>query len=72
MEGLAITVDPDVVFNPADGDHSYELAPLPVNVAELPEHIETLGEAVTVGNGLTVTVTVAVLVYPFASVPVTV
>jgi hypothetical protein len=48
-------------------------APDAVNVAEEPLQI-TDGEAVaaTTGEGLTVTVAVAVLVQPFMSVPVTV
>jgi len=37
-----------------------------------PEHIDDDGVTVTVGNGLTVIVTVAVLVHPLPLVPVTV
>lgn len=49
------------------------LAPLPVSVTELPVQIDVLDAvAVTVGDGLTVMVRVAVRVQPFAPVPVTV
>jgi hypothetical protein len=48
-------------------------APLAVSVVLLPVHIEGAeGLIVTTGKGLTVTVTVAVLVQPAALVPVTV
>ncbi len=49
------------------------LAPLEVSVVDPPVHIEVLvAVAVTIGNGLTVIVTVAVFVHPAAVVPVTV
>ena len=49
------------------------LAPLAVSVEDAPMQM-AVGDAVavTVGNGLTVTVTVAVLTHPAADVPVTV
>lgn len=45
---------------------------MPVSVAVPPTQIAPLEEAVTVGGGPTVTVTVCVLVHPCALVPVTV
>jgi hypothetical protein len=52
-------------------DQVYVLAPDAVMVADVPIHIP--GElTATVGNGLTVTLATAVLVQPFAAVPVTV
>ncbi len=49
------------------------LAPAAVNVELAPLHIAAgEADAVTVGNGFTVTVTVAVPVQPAADVPVTV
>jgi hypothetical protein len=51
----------------------YVLAPLAVNVDDSPLFIVAgFAEAVTVGNGFTVTVTVAVPVHPAVLVPVTV
>ncbi len=53
--------------------HVYEVAPPPVSVTLLPAQTALAVEfAVTVGNGLTVTVTFAVLVQPAPLVPVTV
>jgi len=40
------------------GDHEYVVAPLAVNVVELPEHMVGGADKVTVGVGLTVTTTV--------------
>ena len=49
------------------------LAPLAVNSELAPEHIAAgLADADTVGNGFTVTLTVAVPVHPAVLVPVTV
>lgn len=51
----------------------YVLAPEPVRVELCPRHKdEGAADAVTVGNGFTVTVTEAVPVHPAALVPVTV
>lgn len=50
----------------------YVAAPAPVSVAVLPTQIGPLEDAVTVGGGPTVTVTVCVEVHPLALVPVTV
>ena len=40
--------------------------------AEPPGQIEVLVPALTIGNGLTVTTTLSVLIQPWASVPVTI
>ena len=58
---------------PNPPDQLYVLAPLAVNTELSPLHIAAgLADAVTVGNGFTVTVTVAVPVHPAVLVPVTV
>ena len=55
------------------GIQLYVLAPEPVSVTLLPAQIVVVDEvAVTVGEVFTVMVRVAVLVHPFAAVPVTV
>jgi hypothetical protein len=68
---LGVTVLLAPVPNPPD--QLYVLAPLAVNTDVAPLHID-VGEAdaVTVGNGFTVTLTVVVPVQPAALVPVTV
>ncbi len=54
-------------------DQLYVLAPLAVNTEVSPLHIDVgKAEAVTVGNGFTVTLTVVVPVHPAALLPVTV
>ena len=60
MAGLAVTVAPVVADKPVAGDHEYVDAPLAVNVTLLPAQIApgTAGLTVTLGNALTVTVTV--------------
>ena len=70
--GLAVTVAPVVEDKPVEGLQLYVEAPLAVSDVLEPLQIVTEGETVTVGLGFTVTLTVAVLVHPFASVPVTV
>jgi len=68
---LSVTVLLAPVPNPPD--QLYVLAPLAVNSELAPEHIAAgLADADTVGNGFTVTVTVAVPVHPAVLVPVTV
>ena len=58
---------------PKPPDQLYVFAPLAVNTDVCPLHIDgELAEADTVGNGFTVTLTVAVFVHPFRLVPVTV
>jgi hypothetical protein len=55
------------------GFQLYVAAPPPVSVSELPLQIVVVEDvAVTVGEGFTVIVLVAVPVHPFAAVPVTV
>jgi hypothetical protein len=67
--GDTVTLEP----LPAPFDQLYVLAPLAVSVEDCPEFIvDGIAEAVTVGNGFTVTLTVAVPVHPAALVPVTV
>ena len=52
--------------------HKYVLAPLDVNVVGVPEHIGFCeATTLTVGLGLISTVTLAVPVHPFTSVPET-
>ena len=73
--GVAVTGVPVVVFKPAAGDQTYVLAPLAVKLMEPP--LQTAGDTgalATMGNALTITVTVTncVLVQPFTSVPTTV
>jgi hypothetical protein len=52
--------------------HEYVFAPPAVRVVEEPRQmLDDAAVAVTVGNGFTVTVTVAVPVQPAADVPVT-
>lgn len=72
-----VVVDPGVTVCVAPfrlpGIQLYVVAPLPVNVTELPVQMDELEEvAVTVGVGFTVMVRVAGSVHPFAAVPVTV
>jgi hypothetical protein len=70
---LADTLDPVVAERPVDGLQSYVAAPDAVSVAATPLQAAGLvGDTVMVGFGFTVTVVVAVLVHPLASVPVTV
>ena len=55
------------------GIQEYEVAPLPVKVAELPIQMDGDEDpAVTIGKVLTNTETFAVSTHPFTSVPVTV
>lgn len=70
--GLAVTVAPVVEDSPVAGLQLYVVAPPAVSDVLAPLQIVTAGETVTVGLGFTVTLTAAVLVHPFASVPVTV
>ena len=68
---LSVTVLLAPVPNPPD--QLYVFAPLAVNSELAPEHIAVgLADADTVGNGFTITLTVAVPVHPAALVPVTV
>ena len=71
--GEAVTVEPVVLLNPVDGLHAYIFAPLAVRVVDCPKQIESLFAVIlTLGKGLTVTVTTAELEQPFAFVPTTV
>jgi hypothetical protein len=67
--GDTVTDEPDKL----PGFHTYVEAPLALNEVLPPTQIAEFVElAVTVGNGLTVTPTVAVFTQPLALVPVTV
>ena len=58
MDGLAVTTEPVVVFNPVDGDHLYVEAPLTVILTAVPE--QTAGFAglkVNAIGGIELTVT---------------
>ena len=68
---MAVTIEPDVRFNPVVGDQVYELAPPAVIVVELPEQIVAFEEEVIVGIKFTVTEIVFV-VEQLLLVPVTV
>jgi hypothetical protein len=67
--GLAATVEPDVEDKPVAGDQLYVVAPVAVNVLELPAQIVALGVIVIV-TGVTIIVVASVAVHPFESVPV--
>jgi hypothetical protein len=69
--GLADTLEPVVALRFVFGDQAYVVAPLAVNVVELPEHIVGGAERVTVGVAFTVTTTVAVALAQPPVVPVT-
>jgi len=69
--GLAVTEAPVVALSPVAGAQVYVLAPLAVMITDPPAQIAgALGVLVTVGSGLTVTVTVVVLLQPAALTPV--
>ena len=70
--GVAVTGLPVAELKLAAGLHTYVPAPPAARFVPAPAHSVTLPEAVTVGRSFTVTVTDAVFVHPFASVPVTV
>ena len=70
-DGLALTLEPVVVFNAVEGLHVYVFAPLAANVVDCPLQIVVDGETETTGKGFTVTVTWAVEVHP-SELPVTV
>lgn len=73
-DGVAVTGVPVEELKLDAGLHVYDMAPEAVSVALFPEHIEPEAEeeTETVGVGFTVTLIVAVLLHPPASVPVTV
>jgi hypothetical protein len=57
VNGLAITVAPELIFNPMAGDHVYELGEmveLAVKLTFPPTQIESLTGALMVGLGFTV------------------
>jgi hypothetical protein len=59
LPGLALTLAPVDALNAVFGVQVYVVAPLPVNVVELPEQIVAPALIPNVGVGLTVTITVA-------------
>lgn len=75
VEGLAVTEAPLVALKPDAGLHIYELAPDAFSVVEPPLlHIDELppvGVTLTLGNELTVIVTVVVSTQPGLLVPIT-
>ena len=77
LAGLAVTAAVLVALRPAAGLHEYAPptpAPLAVSATEPPlqKVVGPPGVITIVGFGLTVTVTVCVLLQPFVLVPVTV
>jgi hypothetical protein len=67
--GFAVTLAPVVALSPVLGDQLYVFAPLAVSVALA--LLQIIGEfTLTVGNGKTVTIAVAVLKQPLEIVPV--
>ena len=72
-DGLADTVVPVPEDNPDVGLQVYVVPPPAVKFTDWPlQRMGADGLTVIVGNGLTVTVTVAVFEQPLASLPVTV
>ena len=69
--GMAVTLKPVEELSEAAGLHKNELAPDAVSKVFCPLQMETFGEIINIGNGLTVTVTCEVAVHPSKS-PVTV
>ena len=53
-----------VELNPDEGLHAYVPPPLAFNVVELPAQRVSFVPALAIGNGLTVTVVIAVAVQP--------
>jgi hypothetical protein len=68
---LEITIDAVVELKAVEGLQVYVFAPLTFSVVDCPSQIVAEGEMVSIGTGLTVTVTCAVAVHPLKS-PVTV
>jgi hypothetical protein len=68
---LALTLAPVVALRLVLGVHVYVVAPLAVNVVELPEHMVGGADNVTVGVGFTVTTIVAAALVHVPVVPVT-
>gem|GEM_PF-6923234 len=63
--GLAVTLAPVVLFNPAAGVQVYPVAPLAVSPTDVPGHIVAEeGTTLTVGDGFTVTTTLTVSLHP--------
>ena len=69
--GLAIGLEIRLLLKPTAGDQLYVVAPFADIDVLLPEHIVAVPDAVTLGIGFTVMVTLAVSLHPFV-VPVTV
>jgi hypothetical protein len=70
--GLAVTEVPVVADNDDPGAQMYVTPPVALNTVDEPVHIATLDPPLMVGREFTLTTTEAVLIHPFASVPVTV
>lgn len=56
--GFATTLEPEVKFNPVDGDHEYVDAPLAVKFVLVPEHVVELPLTEIVGDAFTKSATV--------------
>jgi len=67
--GDAVTLAPVLDDSVADGDHAYRLAPVAVNVTELPTHIVVSGPADDVKPAPTVTAICIVSLQPALFVP---
>jgi hypothetical protein len=70
-DGVAVTELPLVLDNPVDGIQVYDAAPAAVSKALLPLHTIVFGVTETLGDVVTCTATVDVLLQPLL-VPVTV
>ena len=70
--GLAVGLGQLPQDKPEVGDQLYVVAPVAVSCTLLPLHMDLLAPALITGSGLSFTVTVAVSMQPFASVPITV
>ncbi len=71
-EGVAVGLEMFGLFNPEEGDHTYEVPPVTVSEAEPPAQTEVSENAVITGNCHMKIATESVFEHPFPSVTVTV